>query len=198
MTPLLLVEDDPTSGEALARALTRAGYACHLAPDVDAAHAIIASTPLELAVVDIVLGRDDLGGLRLLPSLRAAPGRPSVVMITAFADLERVKAALNGGASFLIEKPFRAPELLDALARLVDERGLAGARPDAIERALAAHHLTDKETAVARLVLKGLRSHEIARLEGNSEKTIRHHLTQIYAKCGVTSRAELFHLIFPS
>jgi DNA-binding CsgD family transcriptional regulator len=67
-----------------------------------------------------------------------------------------------------------------------------------VDRALARAGLTEKELAIARLVLKGLPSHEIARLENNSDKTIRQHLTQIYAKCGVSSRAEFFHHVFPS
>jgi DNA-binding NarL/FixJ family response regulator len=196
MIQLLLVEDDPTAREALARALARAGYQCHQAASVEQAEAALAARPIAVAVVDIVLGPDDLGGLRLLPLLRAAPGRPPVVMITAFADVERVKAALNSGASFLLEKPFRAPELIDVLSRLLAER--PAAEHDAVARVIADAGLTDKEAQVARLVLKGLRSQEIARLEGNSEKTIRHHITQIYVKCGVSSRAELFHLVFPS
>jgi DNA-binding CsgD family transcriptional regulator len=50
--------------------------------------------------------------------------------------------------------------------------------------------LTDKERTVALHVLEGLSSGEIAALENNSERTIRQHVSQIYAKCGVSSRAE--------
>jgi DNA-binding CsgD family transcriptional regulator len=47
-------------------------------------------------------------------------------------------------------------------------------------------------------VLKGLTSAEIGAMMGNSEKTIKQHLTQVYSKLGVTGRAEFFHLVFPS
>jgi DNA-binding CsgD family transcriptional regulator len=47
-------------------------------------------------------------------------------------------------------------------------------------------------------VLKGLTSAEIGEMMGNSEKTIKQHLTQVYAKLGVAGRAEFFHLVFPS
>ena len=57
---------------------------------------------------------------------------------------------------------------------------------------------TKKEEEVARLVLKGLTSAEIGAMMGNSEKTIKQHLTQVYAKLGVAGRAEFFHLVFPS
>ena len=67
-----------------------------------------------------------------------------------------------------------------------------------VDRALAHAGLTDKERIVARHVLKGMTSQEIADLEANSEKTIRQHVTRIYEKCGVTSRAEFFHFVFPA
>jgi len=53
---------------------------------------------------------------------------------------------------------------------------------------------TDKELTVARLLLDGLSSNQIAEIEHNSPKTIRQHVTQIYAKCGVASRAQFFRL----
>jgi len=33
---------------------------------------------------------------------------------------------------------------------------------------------------------------------GNSEKTIKQHLTQVYAKLGVAAAPSSFHLVFPS
>jgi two-component system, NarL family, response regulator LiaR len=61
---------------------------------------------------------------------------------------------------------------------------------------LARAQLTEKELTVARLLLDGLSSSEIAELEHNSPKTIRQHVTQIYAKCGVASRAQFFRLAY--
>jgi DNA-binding CsgD family transcriptional regulator len=66
-----------------------------------------------------------------------------------------------------------------------------------VDQALLAVGLTEKEQTIARLVLKGLTSAEIARLENNSDKTVRQHLTRIYQKCNVTSRAEFFNHVFP-
>ncbi len=192
---LLLVEDDPDARASLERALVRAGYECLTAASVAEALARAAGVPfLDVVVSDIVLGDDDRGGVRLVPALRASGVRAPVVLITAFADLDGVKQALNEGASFLLEKPFRAHELLEVIRRVLGEPRDIGYLVDS---ALAKAGLTDKEQAVARLILKGLTSVEIAELEGNSEKTVRQHVTQIYAKCGVASRAELFHFVFP-
>jgi DNA-binding NarL/FixJ family response regulator len=66
-----------------------------------------------------------------------------------------------------------------------------------IERALAKNGLTEKEMMVATHLLKGLTSGEIAAVEHNSERTIRQHISKIYEKCGVSTRPELFHYLFP-
>src|SRR5690606_888397 len=97
-------------------------------------------------------------------------------------------------AAYLLEKPFRSAELLQVVERTVTEGPDMGYY---VERALLTAGLTEKEQAVARLVLKGLTSLEIARLEQNSDKTVRQHITRIYSKCGVSSRSEFFHYVFP-
>lgn len=193
---VLLVEDEREAREALARALEREGYTCLLAESPEEALAQARRAPfIDLVVTDIVLGSRDRGGLELIGELRAAGVHAPVIVATAFADVAKVKIALNLGAAYFIEKPFRAAELLAESRRL-----LTTPRDPtyAIDRGLAKVGLTPKEYAIARLLLKGLTSAEIARLEGNSDKTIRQHVTHIYAKCGVASRAELFHYLFPS
>ena len=192
---ILLVEDDADARAALARALERAGYACTAVASYAEAIAVVPPGILVACVVDIVLGDDDSAGLRLIPHLRSLVGRPPVIVITAFADVEKVKSALNAGAAYLLEKPFRAADLLDVVARFATDPGEFRTYIDA---ALARARLTEKETSVARLLLKGLTSQEIARVESNSEKTIRQHVSQIYAKAGVSTRAEFFHYVFPS
>lgn len=191
---VLLVEDDDEARETLARALRRRGFECEPVADLAAARAALGAISFDLAVVDMMLHGDAMAGLRLLPELVQQRGVRTVV-ITAFADVAKVKAALNEGARYLLEKPFGAAELADLLHRLQGEEADFA---HVVERALRKAGLTEKETAVARLVLKGLTSAEIARLEGNSEKTVRQHVSKVFAKCGVSSRAELFHYVFPS
>ena len=192
---VLVVEDDRDARESLSRSLRRDGVACLTAASVGEALAAARRAPfLDAVVTDVVLGSDDHGGLRLIGELKAIGVRAPIVLITAFAALDKVKAGLNEGASYLLEKPFRAAELLDVLRRVTSEPKDIGYL---VERALAGAGLTDKEQSIARLILKGLSSVEIARLEGNSDKTVRQHITRIYQKCEVSSRPELFHFVFP-
>lgn len=192
---LLLVEDDVDARDSLVRSLGREGFSSVTAADVDTALGLATGALfLDAVVTDVVLGADDRGGIRLIGALRAAEVRAPIVIITAFAALESVKQALNEGASYLLEKPFRAADLIDVLRRLTGEPAGIGYL---VDRALTKAGLTEKEESIARLILKGLTSAEIARLEGNSDKTVRQHITRIYAKCGVASRPELFHYVFP-
>jgi DNA-binding NarL/FixJ family response regulator len=191
---VLLVEDERDTRELLARAIERAGYACWTAADARAALERATETPApDIVVTDVVMPHDDRAGLWLLAQLRAAGSRVPVVIITAYADVEKVKLALNGGAAHLLEKPFRAAELVGVIDRVRSERDGAAS---AVEQLLARGGLTAKERTVAQHLLRGLSSSEIAALEDNSPKTIRQHVTQIYAKCGVRSRGELFRLAY--
>lgn len=190
---ILFVEDERDTRELLARALTRAGYRCLPAANVEQALSAAGSNQIDLVVTDIVLAHDAQGGLTLMTELRALGLRAPVVIITAFADVEKLKFALNEGAAHFLEKPFRAPKLLEVIERVLSERGPL---EHGVEELLARAQLTDKELSVARLLLEGLTSNEIAARQNNSPKTIRQHVTQIYSKCGVASRAQFFRLAY--
>jgi len=191
---ILLVEDEFDTRQLLGRALERAGYSALMAENAAAAlSAARQANGIDLVVTDVVLGTDSLGGLQLMTELRREGLRAPFVIITAYADVEKLKLALNEGAAHFLEKPFRAPKLLEVI-----ERVLKNAEPfnHAVEEILLRAQLTDKESRVARLLLQGFSSNEIAARENNSPKTIRQHVTQIYAKCGVTSRAQFFRLAY--
>jgi DNA-binding NarL/FixJ family response regulator len=194
---LLLVEDELEAQGALARALERAGYEITAAADAESAIARLEdrrASPPDVAVIDVVLGKDDRGGLRVLEALRARSTLAPAIIITAFADVAKVKSALNLGASHLLEKPFRAPELLAVIERLLT------ARPDpreGVAAAFARARLTPRESEVALLAVKGLSSPEIAQVLAMSDKTVRQHLSRVYEKHGVSGRGELMHQLFP-
>lgn len=194
---LLLVEDEPEAQGALARAMERVGYDVHSASDTQQAFLHLNARQLglpDVAVLDVVLGEDDRGGLRVLEALRGRSADVPVVMVTAFADVEKVKTALNLGASHLLEKPFRAADLISVVERLVAARS---GRAEAVKVSFARAGLTPREADVALLALKGLSSPEIANVLTMSEKTVRQHLSRVYEKHGVSGRGELVNLLLP-
>ncbi len=191
---VLLVEDERDTRELLAGAIARAGYRCVTAADgAEAMERATAAAFIDIVVTDVVLGADDFGGLRLMTELKTAGVLAPVVVITAYADVEKVKIALNQGAAHLIEKPFRAPALIQVIDRV---KAQGGDVRHTVEQALARANLTDKEIVVARHLLKGLSYREIAEIESNSPYTIRQHVSAIYLKCRVGSRAEFFRLAY--
>ncbi len=70
-----------------------------------------------------------------------------------------------------------------------------------IEAALCrfgASRLSDREAAVARLILRGHSSKGIARLLGNSPETVKVHRKRIHTKLGLASAGGLFSLFMAS
>jgi DNA-binding NarL/FixJ family response regulator len=190
---VLLIEDDEVAGETLCSGLQNQSIACTWVRNVEDARRALERRTFDAVVTDIMLGPDTPSGLDLVKELQ--PSGAPVLVITAFADLTCVKEALNHGAAYLLEKPFRAEELGRALSSVWDEpKGLG----HFVERALERAELTAKERDVARLLLKGLSTKEMAGVTGNTEKTLKHHIASIFHKFDVASRAELFHCIFPT
>lgn len=150
---ILLVEDERDTREMLANALGRAGYEIVSAADGTAAlETIEGDSRIDAVVTDVVLGLNDRRGLTLVSEIRHRGLRMPIVVITAYADMEKVKYALNEGVDFLLEKPFRAPDLIAALKRV----SAGGARGSATEALFERVGLTEKERTVARHLLAGL------------------------------------------
>jgi DNA-binding CsgD family transcriptional regulator len=62
---------------------------------------------------------------------------------------------------------------------------------EAIERQFGLWHLTEAESEVALLLLKGLSLKEIAQVRATTERTVRAQARSLYGKSGVTGRAAL-------
>lgn len=192
---VLFIEDERDARESLQEAIERTGSTCTaVGSKAEALACARGSVFIDVVVTDVMLGSDERAGLQLITELRALGCEAPIIVITAFADVTKVKFALNAGAAHLLEKPFRAQEMIDVIAHVLRTP------PDVthqVERTLLGCGLTDKELAIARQLLKGLTSAEIAALEGNREKTVRQHVSQIYAKCGVSTRGGFFHFVIP-
>ena len=192
---VLIVEDDETTGPWLAKKLERYGMECKWVTTYLDAKREFDSQIFHAVVSDIYLGgdKDKESGLRVVEEI-GKTGTP-LVIITSAADLEIAKKGMNFGASFLLEKPFEPEKLKSVLENLWEEpKGLNSL----MERFLDMYGLTPKEKDISRLILKGLSNKEVASVSGNTEKTVKFHLTTIFEKCGVKSRTELFNAIFPT
>jgi DNA-binding NarL/FixJ family response regulator len=190
---ILLVEDDEVTSLWLAQSLEKFGLEVHRAASAAQAFQVAQQKSFHAVVTDVFLEDGLPHGIRVVAEF-AAQGLP-VLMMTSKASTQLVKEALNAGAFYFVEKPFDPKDLADALNRSWDEvRGHQGM----LEHFMDGFHLTPKEKEITRLILKGLSNREVAEISGNTEKTIKFHLTTIFQKCGVSSRTELFNAIFPT
>ena len=90
-------------------------------------------------------------------------------------------------------------DLLNDLTRAAVEgdkwRAAARAHIDGLSRAIQnqfeAWNLTESESDIASMMLKGLSMKEIGQLRDTSEATVRQQAAAIYRKAGLSSRAEL-------
>lgn len=192
---VLLVEDETTGRELLARGLARAGFDVSAAADGAEAREKLARE-FDFVVTDLLMPRVD--GIELLEELNRRGHRSLRVVITSFADKERVVAVLNLGADYLLEKPFGVEQLARLLAKLERERGMADDRLGRFfERRLQGLPLTVREREMIALVLRGDSNKQIARKLAISEQTVKNALSHAYKSLDVQSRGELFHRVFP-
>lgn len=114
---ILLVEDDPDLGPAIAKALRRENCAVDLAANgVDAAH--LGDTEIyDAAVLD--LGLPDQKGVSVLKQWRQAGRTLPVLILTARDSWSDKVAGFKAGADDFMTKPFRVEELVMRLRAIV-------------------------------------------------------------------------------
>ena len=130
---VLVVEDDPMIGRAVADGLQADGYAVDWVRDGASAELSLKHGPYDLAVLDLGLPRKD--GLEVLRSLRRSRIDVPVLIITARDAVADRIAGLNHGADDYLVKPFDLDELL-ARARAVVRRRSGRSSPEAAYGAL--------------------------------------------------------------
>jgi DNA-binding response OmpR family regulator len=123
---VLVVEDEPTIAEIVARYLERAGYATRTAADGPAALAAAFEAPPDLVILDIML--PGLDGLEVMRRLHAElDERVAVILLTARGEEADRVTGLRAGADDYVVKPFSPAELVarvDAvLRRAAGDRG---------------------------------------------------------------------------
>jgi len=126
---ILVVDDEPTIAEVVARYLDRAGYRTAIAHDGDQALASADRSRPDLVVLDLMLPGVD--GLEVMRRLRGTAVPPGVILLTAKGDESDRVIGLRLGADDYVVKPFSPAELVarvDAVLRRV-ERPVQEAEP---------------------------------------------------------------------
>jgi len=190
---VLVVEDNEITGKWIVRKLRNCGLESEWVVNSADALEELSLKKYHAVVSDIYLGESMNDGLEFISRCKELD--IPVIAITAKADLRMAKDCLNSGVHRFLEKPFEMDQLIQSLTEVWENpRGLS----ILVERYLEANGLTETERKISRLCLKGLSNREIAAVNGNTEKTVKFHMTVIYDKCSVGSRGEFFNSILPT
>lgn len=106
---ILVIEDDPTLGNALQEFLTQQGYAVDWLQEGDRVVETLVGQHYDLLLLDLNL--PGKGGLEVLRELRAASQTLPVLILTARDGVDDRVAGLDGGADDYVTKPFELAEL---------------------------------------------------------------------------------------
>jgi two-component system response regulator DevR len=154
----------------------------------------------ELVVMDIRMGA--LDGIEACREIRSQLPGTHVLMLTSFSDEKAVMAAILAGAGGFMLKEVKTPALLEAM-RVV---GRGGTTLDSNSAATVigqirqgnvltpedrvAMQLSERELTILDHIAEGLTNREIGEKLYLSEKTIKHHVSDILGKLGVARRIE--------
>jgi DNA-binding NarL/FixJ family response regulator len=182
---LELIEDIEIVGEA-GDGQAALDLVAALAADGRAPHVVL---------MDLLMpGTDGVTATRLLTQRCAGV---AVVAMTSYSEVDRIRGALEAGASGYLLKDAQADEVVDGIRKA--HRGEMPLGP-AVSRQLARAFrtpgraaldtLTAREREVLGLLAAGLSNHEIAQRLSISERTARTHVSHILDKLGLRSRTQ--------
>lgn len=112
---VLLVEDDPALREALADTLQLAGHRFVALANAEQALRALAKESFDLLISDVNMPGMD--GHQLLAQLKVERPDLPVLLMTAYATVERAVMAMRLGAVDYLVKPFEPKTLLELIAR---------------------------------------------------------------------------------
>lgn len=141
------------------------------------------------------------GGIEAAARLAGAYPNIRVIVLTASEDEQHMASAFRAGARGYILKGSSGHELVEAVRAIAG--GESYVAPNLAARVLSkqnsgietisdydSRNLTSREAEVFALVARGMSNKEIARAFNTTERTIKHHMTNIMQKLNVRNRVQ--------
>jgi two-component system, NarL family, nitrate/nitrite response regulator NarL len=156
-----------------------------------------------VALLDLNLPQQS--GLEVLSRLAGAPVKSHILLLAGSIEKRQMIDALRLGARGVILKSMKS-NLLYKSIRMVMEGGYwvgrgvvsdlvdklrVGVEPDQAAEKSGSYGLTHREFDILSTVVDGYTNKDIAEKFAISEQTVKHHLTNIFGKVGVSNRLEL-------
>jgi DNA-binding NarL/FixJ family response regulator len=202
---IVIADDHPIFRDGLKRLLESerdfkvVGEACD---GVEAVKMVRQLTP-EILLLDLAMPRGP--GLEALREMSTDPTGVRVILLTAAAEKDQIVEALQLGARGVVLKDSATQILLKSIRAVMDGeywvgresvsnlvqylRGLVGSSSNVARH--RRYGLTPRELEIVSAVVAGYANKEIAEHFKISEDTVKHHLSNIFDKVGVSTRLEL-------
>jgi DNA-binding NarL/FixJ family response regulator len=164
----------------------------------DGVEVVALAESLRPDVILLDLNMPGVDGFGALEELRAQGVTARVLVLTSMAERAHVLPAVRAGAAGFLYKDVDPQALVQAIRAVHDGHVLFA--PEAAEAMMAAAPvlggdrgpttLTVREREVLIEIAKGLSNREIARALTVSEKTVKTHVSNIFAKLGLQDRTQ--------
>jgi DNA-binding NarL/FixJ family response regulator len=195
---VLIADDHPIFREGLRFLLDSLGWAEVVGEAETGLQAVEQAATLRPDVVAMDLQLPELNGIEATRRILAANPETRVLVLTMFDDDDSVFAAMRAGALGYLVKGAKPAEVAGAIQAVADGEAIfgpaiarrvidffaAGSAPPPLPQ------LTDREREVLGLVARGHSNPTIARQLVLSPKTVKNHVSNIFAKLAVADRAE--------
>ncbi len=131
-----------------------------------------------------------LQGSRAIAALRERFPDAGIVIFSAYAGDERVRAAVTAGARGYILKGSPAQELLEAIRAAANGRAVFGHGIEPPFTHGEGDNPTARESEVLELIARGFSNAQIATQLRISERTVKFHISSLFARLGAKRRTE--------
>jgi len=196
---VLIVDDHPIVRRGLVAFLQAQPDIEVLAEAADGEEAVrqVGRTRPDIVLMDLVMPKSD--GIESTARIRELSPESRVIVLTSFADDEKIFAAVRAGASGYLMKdvePQRLAEAIrtvhsgDALLDPAVTARLMGEFARQQSRASFLGALTARETEVLRLLGRGMSNKEIALELSVAEKTVKTHVSNVLQKLQLADRTQ--------
>lgn len=119
---ILIVDDEPNYLIVLSELLRDEGFEVFTAPGGEKGLEVVRDVDLDIVITDMQMPRMD--GLQFMQAVKTYNKELPVIVITAYAEVEKAVAAMQNGAFSYLAKPFSNEELVVNINRAVDHYSL--------------------------------------------------------------------------
>jgi CheY-like chemotaxis protein/chemotaxis protein CheY-P-specific phosphatase CheC len=122
---ILVVDDEESIRLSLSILLKKEGFHVEEAASGEEALEKLRTNRYDIVISDIMM--PELDGITLLKKIKELDRKIDVILITAYANLDRAIQSLRHGASDFIQKPYENQDIIRAVSKIMEDRKLEAA-----------------------------------------------------------------------